>query len=185
MGGQKLGRVGQAPVARANRMSRFYGKYRGTVEDNIDPLSLGRIQIRTPAVLGDTTLAWAMPSVPYAGPGVGLVLIPPLGANVWVEFEGGDPDLPIWSGCFWGSGELPALPGRPATAFLKTDGLAITIDDQPEGGGLTIEVTPPVVTMPVKLVVDGTGIEISNGAGASVKLSGPSVSINNGALEVT
>lgn len=69
--------------------------------------------------------------------------------------------------------------------MLKTDGVAITIDDQPEGGGLTIEVSPPVVAMPMKLVFDGTGTEISNGAGASVKLSGASVSINNGALEVT
>lgn len=165
-------------------MTRFYGKYRGTVENNIDPLSLGRIQIRAAAVLGDTSLAWAMPCVPYAGPGVGLFLIPPSGANVWVEFEGGDPELPIWSGCFWGAGEVPALLARPATKLLKTDGVTITIDDQPGGGGLTIEVSPPVLAMQVKLVVDATGIEITNGAGANLKLVGPSVSINNGALEV-
>ncbi|MBA2556941.1 MAG: baseplate assembly protein [Chloroflexi bacterium] len=166
-------------------MSRFYGKYRGTVQDNIDPLSLGRIQIRAPAVLGDTTVAWAMPCVPYAGSGVGLFLIPPNGANVWVEFEGGDPDLPIWSGCFWGSGEVPALAAKPEIKMLRTDGVAITIDDRPGGGGLTIEVSPPLVGTPVKLACDGTGTEISNGAGASVRLIGPSVSINNGALEVT
>ena len=93
-------------------MSRFYGKYRGTVEDNTDPLSLGRVRIRAPAVLGDT-VAWAMPCVPYAGSGVGLVLIPPNGANIWVEFEGGDPDLPIWSGCFWSSGDVSALAVAP------------------------------------------------------------------------
>lgn len=96
-------------------MSRFYGKYRGTVENNIDPLSLGRIQIRAPAVLGSTAVAWAMPCVPYAGSGVGLFLIPPAGANVWVEFEGGDPNLAIWSGCFWGLGEMPALAATPET----------------------------------------------------------------------
>lgn len=168
---------------RAKRVSRFYGKYRGTVEDNTDPLSLGRVQIRAPAVLGDT-VAWAMPCVPYAGPGVGLVLIPPNGANVWVEFEGGDPNLPIWSGCFWNSGEVPVRAVGPEIKVLKTDGVAITIDDRPGAGGLTIEVSAPVLETPVKVVCSSAGTEISNGAGASVRLVGPSVSINNGALEV-
>jgi len=165
-------------------MSRFYGKYRGTVEANIDPLSMGRIQIRAPAVLGDTTVAWAMPCVPYAGSGVGLFLTPPNGANVWVEFEGGDPDLPIWTGCFWGVGEVPDLPVSPEIKRLKTDGVAITIDDRPGGGGLMIEVNPQLLGTAVRLVCDETGTEISNGAGASVRLVGPTVSINNGALEV-
>ena len=66
-------------------MSRFYGKYRGTVENNIDPLMLGRLQVSAPAVLGDSTLAWATPCVPYAGSGVGLFLIPPTGAHVWAR----------------------------------------------------------------------------------------------------
>lgn len=85
-------------------MKRYYGKYRGKVENNIDPMQLGRIQVSAPAVLGDGTLSWAMPCTPYAGSGVGFFAIPPVGANVWVEFEGGDPDYPIWAGCFWGTG---------------------------------------------------------------------------------
>jgi len=44
--------------------------------------------------------------------GVGLFFLPPKGANVWVEFEGGDPDYPIWSGCFWSDGEVPAQPAK-------------------------------------------------------------------------
>lgn len=164
-------------------MSRFYGKYRGTVENNIDPLMLGRLQVSAPAVLGDSTLAWATPCVPYAGSGVGLFLIPPTGAHVWVEFEGGDPDHPIWSGCFWGIGEVPAVPAIPQMKVLKTDGVTITLSDLPGAGGLTIEVNPPVVATPLKLVFNATGIEITNAA-ASVKLTPASVSINNGALEV-
>ncbi len=73
----------------------------------------GRIQVSAPAVLGGTHARWAMPCVPYAGPGVGLFAIPPVGANVWVEFEGGDLDYPIWTGCFWGIGEVPAVPAVP------------------------------------------------------------------------
>ena len=164
-------------------MSPFYGKYRGTVENNIDPLMLGRIQVSAPAVLGDTTLAWAMPCVPYAGSGVGLFLIPPVGANVWVEFEGGDPDYPIWTGCFWGVGEAPATPAIPQMKVLKTDGITLTLSDLPGAGGLTIEVNPPVVATPLKLVFDATGIELSNGV-AKIKLTPASVSVNDGALEV-
>ncbi|MCB1831203.1 MAG: baseplate assembly protein, partial [Gammaproteobacteria bacterium] len=69
-------------------MTQFFGKYRGSVENNVDPQMMGRIQVSVPAVLGDGTLSWAMPCVPYAGPGVGLFTLPPNGANVWVEFEG-------------------------------------------------------------------------------------------------
>ncbi len=164
-------------------MSRFYGKYRGKVENNLDPLMLGRIQVSAPAALGDATLAWAMPCVPYAGSGVGLFLIPPTGANVWVEFEGGDVDRPIWTGCFWGIGEVPALPAVPQVKVLKTDGVTIEMSDLPGIGGFTIEVRPPLVATPLKLQFSATGIEITNAA-ASVKLTPASVSLNNGALEV-
>jgi hypothetical protein len=160
----------------------FFGKYRGTVTNNIDPMLSGRIQVAVPAVLGDGKLSWAMPCVPYAGPQVGFYAIPPVGANVWVEFEAGDADHPIWTGCFWGTGELPQ-PALPQIKFLKTDGVSLTLSDLPGAGGCTLEVGPPVVPMPLKLVFDATGITLTNSA-ASVKLSPLSVSLNNGALEV-
>jgi hypothetical protein len=164
-------------------MSQFFGKYRGKVENNIDPLQLGRIQVSVPAVLGDGRLSWAMPCVPFAGSGVGFFAIPPVGANVWVEFEGGDPDYPIWSGCFWGVGEVPVLPALAQIKVFKTDGITLTLSDLPGVGGFTLEVNPPVVATPLKLVFNVAGIELSNGA-ASVKLTPISVSVNNGALEV-
>lgn len=177
----------------------YYGKYRGKVETNLDPMEQGRMQVSCAAVLGDGSMSWAMPCVPYAGSGVGLFLIPPVGANVWVEFEGGDPDYPIWSGCFWGTGEVPASPAVEQTKLLKTDGISLTLSDLPGGGGVTLEVTSPAVATPLKLVLDSngvtidaspstikastSGIELTNGA-ASVKLTPSSVSVNNGALEV-
>lgn len=164
-------------------MTQYFGKYRGKVENNLDPLQLGRVQVSVPAVLGGGRLSWAMPCVPYAGPQVGLFLVPPVGANIWVEFEGGDPDYPIWSGCFWGVGEVPAVPAVEQMKVLKTDGVTLTLNDLPGAGGLTIEVNPPVVATPLKLVFNASGIELSNG-GASVKLTPVSVSLNNGALEV-
>jgi hypothetical protein len=164
-------------------MRQFFGKYRGTVESNLDPMQQGRIQVKVPAVLGDGRLSWAMPCSPFAGPSVGFFTIPPTGANVWVEFENGDPDYPIWTGCFWGPGEVPALPAIAAMKVLKTDAVTVTISDLPGAGGLTIEVNPPAVATPLKLAFTAAGIELTNGA-ASVKLTPASVSVNNGALEV-
>jgi hypothetical protein len=164
-------------------MSRFFGKYRGTVENNVDPQQQGRIQVSVPAVLGDGTLSWAMPCAPYAGPGVGFFAIPPNGANVWVEFEAGDPDYPIWSGGFWGIGEAPAMPALAFTKVLKTDAITLKLDDTPGAGGFTLEVNPPVVAMPVSLTCNMGGVELTHGA-AKIKLTPASVSINDGALEV-
>jgi hypothetical protein len=164
-------------------MPQFFGKYRGKVENNLDPMQVGRLQVSVPAVLGEGRLSWAMPCVPFAGSGVGFFAIPPTGANVWVEFEGGNPDYPIWSGCFWGVGEVPALPAVAQMKVIKTDTITLTLSDLPGIGGVKLEVNPPAVATPLKLVFDVSGIEISNGA-ASVKLTPASVSVNNGALEV-
>jgi uncharacterized protein involved in type VI secretion and phage assembly len=160
-------------------MTQFFGKYRGKVANNVDPMQQGRIQVSVPAVLGSGSLSWAMPCVPYAGSQVGFFAIPPTGANVWVEFEGGDPDFPIWSGCFWGSGEVPASPAVAEMKVFKTDGATITLNDLPGAGGIKIETTTGM-----KIEITAAGIEIDNGQGASLKLSGPQVSVNGGALEV-
>ncbi len=162
-------------------MSHF-GKYRGQVQNNVDPMQMGRIQVSVPAILGDGRLSWAMPCVPYAGSQVGFFAMPPVGANVWVEFEGGDTDYPIWAGCFWGTGELPT-PALAQVKFMKTDGVKLTYSDLPGGGGFTLEVGPPVVPTPLKLVFDASGIALTN-AKSSLKLSAASVSVNDGALEV-
>ena len=159
-------------------MTGFLSKYRGTVENNIDPMQLGRIQVSVPSVLGEGRMSWAMPCVPYAGSGVGFFAIPPVGANIWVEFEGGNPDNPIWSGCFWGAGEVP-MPAIAEMKVLKTDMGTITLNDLPGAGGITIETITGM-----KIEINALGIEITNGQGGSIKLTGPQVSVNEGALDV-
>lgn len=161
-------------------MTQFWGKYRGKVENNVDPMQLGRLQVSVPSVLGDGRLSWAMPCVPYAGSGVGFFMIPPTNANVWVEFEGGNLDHPIWSGCFWGTGEVPATPAVAQMKVIKTDGITLTLSDLPGAGGVTIELT---AGQTIKL--SAMGIEIDNGQGGKIALTGPQVSVNDGALEVT
>src|SRR5262249_13416086 len=162
---------------------QFLGKFRGVVTNNVDPKLLGRVQVSVPAVLGSGRLSWAMPCTPYAGPQVGLFLVPPIGANVWVEFEAGDPDYPILAGCFWGAGEVPASPAVPEIKVIKTQGVTLILSDLPGAGGFTLDVSSPAVPAQLKLVFSASGIELTNGS-ASVKLSPASVSLNNGALEV-
>lgn len=159
---------------------QFLGKFRGKVVDTRDPLQLGRIRAKVPDVYGDEESGWALPALPYAGKGVGLFLLPPADALVWIEFEQGDPEYPIWTGCFWASGEPPITPAVAEKKLLKTDGATLTIDDTPGAGGVTIETSAGM-----KITIDLNGIEITNGQGASLKLSGPQVSVNSGALEVT
>lgn len=166
----------EARHAGAPGETRVHGKHRGTVVNNLDPQTLGRLQVRVPSVYGTETINWAMPCVPYAGPDQGLFLIPPVGANVWVEFEGGDIDFPIWSGCFWGAGEAPAT--VPTTKVLKTPAGTVTLDE-----GST---TPMVIeTLDGNRVSIGpAGITLEIRGGAVVELSGAVVTVNRGALEV-
>jgi hypothetical protein len=152
-------------------MRKFFGKYRGKVANNIDPLQLGRVQVSVAAVYGENTLSWAMPCTPYAGNGVGFFALPPLGANVWVEFEGGDPDYPIWTGCFWGMNENPAQPTAiPQIKLFKTESFEIRMNDIPGAGGLSIQAVPPGVAIPLKMVLDANGIEINTNNITTVKL---------------
>ena len=161
----------------------FLGKFRGVVSDNQDDKGLGRIRAKVQDVFGTQESGWALPALPYAGKNVGLFLIPPVDALVWIEFEQGDSERPIWTGCFWADGE-PPLPRADAKAgnkkVLKTDTCTLTLDDTSGTGEITIETKDGN-----KIKMSSNGIEIDDGKGGTVKLSGPKVSINESALEVT
>lgn len=163
--------------------NRYFGKYRGTVSNNMDPQNQGRLQVQVPAVLGTGSMSWAMPCVPYAGNQVGFHFIPDVGTNVWVEFEAGDPDYPIWSGCFWGVGENPVLPGGPFVKTIKTSFAEIKIDETPGVGGVVIETTG-LSSAPAKIEMNMQGLTITHG-GAKINMNNLNVNVNNGALEVT
>jgi Type VI secretion system/phage-baseplate injector OB domain len=160
-------------------MNKFYGKYRGKVANNIDPMQLGRIQVSVPSVLGDGSLSWAMPCVPFAGSGVGFFMIPPNDANVWVEFERGDIDYPIWTGCFWGVGEVPATPAVAEVKVIKTADVTLTLSDLPGVGGCTIELKNGQ-----KIKLGSLGVEIVFNQTRKINLEAMQVSINGNALEV-
>jgi hypothetical protein len=154
----------------AHHADRFYGKYRGTVADTNDPSSLGRIQANVPAVLGDVQSGWAYPCTLYAGPGSGLFVIPPVGAGVWMEFEAGDPSRPIWSGGWWGDGDVPqdeqstqSMPGRK---ILRTDqNLLVSLDDDAQ----TISVSDGNGTNILSIKVNQGQIELKGATTAIVE----------------
>ncbi|GAB4205480.1 MAG: phage baseplate assembly protein V [Roseiflexaceae bacterium] len=165
---------------------RYYGKFRGTVVNNIDPLQLGRILVMVPDVSALLPTSWAMPCVPIAGKQMGTFMVPQVGAGVWVEFEQGDPDYPIWVGGYWGTvAEVPALalagvPGDPNIVLQSALQHAIIISDLPgPTGGIMLKSTTGA-----SIIINDTGIYIQNGKGASIVMTGPTVNINTGALTI-
>lgn len=166
-------------------MSLYYGKYRGKVTNNLDSENRGRIQVSVSAVFGEFTFNWAEPCVPYAGMAAGFYAIPPVGANVWVEFEGGNPERPIWSGCFWGTGETPPLAtATPATIphllVTTTAQTMFQLSDKPgPDGGIILKTSAGAA-----ILINDQGITISNGQGAVILMTKNTVSINGVALVI-
>lgn len=165
-------------------MSFFWGKYRGKVELNLDPENRGRLYV-TCAAVTDMSANWAMPCVPMAGILAGVYAIPPVGANVWVEFEGGNPEMPIWSGCFWGTGEVPAMaltppqPGGPIVIQAPNTQNRLIIHGTP-GQGVVIETVAGPTGPTIR--VEPTGITLSDGKGGMITIMAGVVTVNQGAL---
>jgi len=157
---------------------RYLGKFEGVVVDNDDPLGLCRIDVNVPAVLSHST-GWCQPALPYAGDGVGLAMVPPVGATVWVEWPGGDLGKPpVWSGAAWTRGN--GVPGAgPNTILLVTPGghqISVSDDDETitltASGGASITLGPD-------------GIVLDNGQGAKIELASSTVSLNGQGLQVS
>jgi len=169
-----------------NGHRKYLGKYRGTVINNVDPMQIGRIQAMVPDVSALLPSSWAMPCFPAVGKQMGTYLVPQVGAGVWIEFEQGNPDYPIWVGGYFGlAAEVPALalagvPGDPSMVLQTVAQNSIVISDLPgPTGGIMLKSATGAT-----LIVNDTGIYIQNGKGASITLVGPTVTVNDGALTV-
>ena len=167
-------------------IQKYFGKYRGTVLQNLDPMQLGRIQVIVPDVSGLLPSSWAMPCFPLTGKQMGAYWVPQIGSGVWVEFEQGNPDYPIWVGGFYGlAAEVPALalagnPVSPSIVLQTSLQNCMVISDLPgPTGGIMLKSATGAT-----LIVNDTGIYLQNGKGASITLVGPTTDINTSALTV-
>ena len=166
---------------------KFFGKYRGTVINNVDPLMEGRLMVEVPDVLSLSPSSWALPCVPLAGPTgppMGVYLVPPIGAGVWIEFEKGDPDYPLWVGCRWGSAAgvptlaLAGLPVSPNIVLQTAGQTAVVISDVPAMGVMLKSAagTSMILVNDIGITIQTTGL---------LTLTGTTVAINQTALVIT
>jgi hypothetical protein len=167
----------------------YYGKYRGTVVNNVDPLQIGRLLVIVPDVGGLAPSTWCNPCFPVAGMQMGIIAVPVIGSGVYVEFEQGDPDYPVWTGCWIATAaEKPMLaataPPPIPSITLETplkNGIVISDGGGPMGvGGIVIKSTSGAM-----IAINDTGITIMNGKGATITMMGPTIDLNAGALTVT
>jgi uncharacterized protein involved in type VI secretion and phage assembly len=162
---------------------RFYGKYRGVVVDNKDDTSRARLQVKVPAVMGDTAV-WALPCVPYAGDSVGFFALPEPETAVWIEFEAGDLNYPIWVGCFWADGQIDSSDAVATVKFLKTKKFTLRIDD--DSGEVSFEVASGSSLKMTTLDFTAKGKSITQQTdGAKIAMDAMSVDVNDGAFKVT
>lgn len=168
---------------------RVFGKYRGLVSDNMDPLKMGRIQAIVPELLGGIATGWATPCAPVGGIRAGFYSIPMVGSGVWIEFEAGDVSRPIWVGGYWGSSEAPNVPPssespQPTQKIWRSDtGLTVAMDDAQnvvtitDGLGLnkiSMDVTSGTVTISglARVVLDAPKVQDGSASAAHPSVLG-------------
>jgi Type VI secretion system/phage-baseplate injector OB domain len=157
----------------------YWGKYRGTVDRLIEDDPPGQIVAKVPSVYGDTvTSPPALPALPFAGDAHGLVMLPEPGDGVWIEFEGGNPSYPIWTGFWFATGELPSSTGPQKRALVTKKDLELVFDDDAE------EIT---ITHPggAKIKLDSNSLTLQFGTTVTIVLDNTGINLNNGAFKVT
>lgn len=124
----------------------YYGKYRAKVVDVTDPQKRGRIRVMCPRVLGESTSSWCEPCVPVAYDYGGDFAIPKVGEFVWVEFEEGDPNKPIYTGGLWSANKSPSSSYSTGVRLITWGNCKITMTND------LVSITAPSVLVNGKKV---------------------------------
>ena len=168
--------------------SSYYGKYRGIVSDIADPENRCRIKATLAGLLDGQDTGWAMPVLPFAGDGHGMVMLPVVGSGVWIEFEAGNLDLPLWSGCWFADDQRPDPQGEKVRVLVSENGHKIVVDDDQDevkivhSGGAEIKLTSSGIELSYqacKIEISSTAISLNNGL---IKIGQAGVSLVNGAM---
>ncbi len=155
----------------AAQQHTYYGKYRGFVADNQDPLGRGRLRLTVPSILGTAQTDWALPCLPFGGlTDQGVYMVPEVDAQVWVEFEEGNLSNAIWTGTFWQQqGDIPAEaqdPGPAARAVKTPSGHLLLMDDTEDEGQVILRHTSEA-----ELVLEPDGsLALTDSSGATLKM---------------
>ena len=158
---------------------KYYGKYRGLVVDNQDPEKRARVTLQVPAIMGNEAVThWAEPCLPFGGlVDQGLFLVPEVGSQVWVDFEAGDINHPIWTGTTWQqTDDVPqeASDRSPNMRQLKTPSGQILSFDDTEGEE-EIRLYHPA---DAELIIDPEGVvQVTDAAGATLVMNAADSSI--------
>lgn len=111
--------------------NRYYSEYRAIVVDRDDPLKAGRLRLLIPGISDEPLEQWVYSAGVYAGPGYGLKLIPPVDSVVYVIFENGDPNKPLWKHGYFADNEIPESLSHPDQYWLLTpNGMIIEMNDK-------------------------------------------------------
>lgn len=181
------------PVLKSNTKRQYVGVYMGIVQDNNDPKALGRLRLNIPVLLGKQVhKAWAEPCLPS----VEVFTIPPIGSQVWVMFEEGDPDRPIWIGCLLKTNQphTEAKNGSPNVRSIKTtEALRISLDDNVKeiqidtgnGQTITLQKTDQKILINATQNVEITGNnEVHVNGNSKVTIDGGTVEVNGNSFKV-
>lgn len=114
-------------------VGKYYSIYRGVVYDNDDPENLQRLKLIIPQISGNQFYEyWAFPRNTFYGQGYGSQVLPKKGDIVWVEFEGGEPEVPVWSHGHPARNEMPENPelkDKDCYWFITPKGHCVKIND--------------------------------------------------------
>lgn len=112
-------------------LGKFYSSYRGYVVDRNDPEGLGRIKAKIPTITGDEPHPkWIYPKNVFSGKNYGMQVLPNNGDMVWIEFETGNTNFPMWSHGHFGKDEKPEeFASNNIYGFKSPKGRLVIIDD--------------------------------------------------------
>ena len=150
--------------------NKFWGKYRATVLEALTGDDLGKLVVSAPDVFGTAPSPTVWPCVPFAGPSHGFFSIPEVGDGVWIEFEGGNPSQPIWTGCWWAANDLSSVSQANVRTWFTSTGMQIVMDDGQtqlsliHPGGGTIVMTQTDITLAIgatQMKLNSSGISFT------------------------
>jgi uncharacterized protein involved in type VI secretion and phage assembly len=180
-----------------HQRGRYFGKYRGKVREIGEGENLGLIKVTVPEIYGDEDeieSPWAVPCVPFAGAGHGLVALPEVEDGVWVEFEAGDISRPIWTGFWWADDEMPEPKGVLVRTFITTAGHKLILDDDAgevhllHADGAKLTMTDSEITLEIgqaSITMSDGEISLKVSSAGVIKISSSGVDIGNGAVRTS